>query len=212
MFCLNDLFLFSGLEDGDKDNIISSLSTPKNFKKGETIYSESVFPDAIGIVLKGEAFAVTNNQNRLYMNKFTVGTTFGAAAVFSESDNFVSTVTAKTDVTILFITENQLKEMFLKYPVTSLNYISFLSKKIHFLNQKVGLLSNQSAEDTVLNYLTSIADSNLTAQLPNNMTLLSKTLGISRASLYRCLDSLENNGFIIKEKNKVKVIKNEKNS
>lgn len=211
MYNLDDFFLFKGLEESQKNNIINGLSKPQNFKKGETIYSATLFPDAIGIILKGEAFAVTNNRNRLYMKNFTVGTCFGAAAVFSDGEEYVSTITAKTDIVILFISELQLKDIFLKYPKTSLNYISFLSEKIRFLNQKVGLLSASSAEDTVLNYLTTIADSDSYAKLPRNMTLLSKTLGISRASLYRCLDTLENNGFILKENNTVKVIKNEKN-
>ena len=212
MFCLDDFFLFFGLSDTEKKKIIQSLNKPQTFNKGDIIYSAEHFPNAIGIILKGEAFAVTNNEHRLYMKSFKEGTCFGAAAVFGNGNEYVSTVTAKTDVTILFITENELKNIFLTFPETSVNYINFLSDKIRFLNKKVGLLSSGSAEDTVLNYLSTIADNEGNATLPRNMTLLSKTLGISRASLYRCLDSLENEGFIIKEKNKVMVIKNEKNS
>lgn len=44
------------------------------------------------------------------------------------------------------------------------------------------------------------------------MTRFAKTLGLSRATLYRALDILEKNGNIIKENNKLKVIKYEKNS
>ena len=45
-----------------------------------------------------------------------------------------------------------------------------------------------------------------------NMSLVSKTLGISRASLYRALSDLEKSGYIIKENNYIKVIKNEKSN
>jgi len=211
MFDLNDFFLFSGLEKGQKQTILAGLSKPLFFKKGEVIYSAKHFPNAIGIITRGEAFAVTNNDNRLYMKNFQVGTCFGAAAVFGNGGEFVSTITAKSDIEILFIKEEELKNIFSQFPQTAINYIGFLSEKIRFLNKKVGLLSSGSAEDTLLNYLSSIADSNLNATLPDNMTLLSKTLGISRASLYRCLESLEKNGFILKTKNIVKVIKNEKN-
>ena len=44
------------------------------------------------------------------------------------------------------------------------------------------------------------------------MTLLAKTLGLGRATLYRSLDNLERDGIILRENNNIKVIKNEKNS
>lgn len=210
MFDLKNFFLFQGLENPEKEMLISNLPNPTLFKKGEVIYSATHFPNAIGIILKGEAFAVTNSSNRLYMNSFKEGTCFGAAAVFGNDEEYVSTITAKCDIVILFIKENELKSLFEKYPKTAINYISFLSSKIRFLNKKVGLLSSGNAEDTVLSYLRTIANSEMIATLPSNMTLLSKTLGISRASLYRCLESLEKNGFILKKNNTVKVIKNEK--
>lgn len=210
MYNFNDSFLLNGLTELEKSTIFSTLSKPQFFKKGETIYSAKHFPNAIGFIIQGEAFAVTNNENKLYMKNFREGTCFGAAAVFGNNGEFVSTITAKTDIEILFIKEAELKQIFQEFPKTAINYIDFLSDKIRFLNKKVGLLSSGSAEDTLLNFLTSIADSDHTATLPDNMTRLSKTLGISRASLYRCLESLEKNGFILKNKNTVKVIKNEK--
>ena len=145
------------------------------------------------------------------MKSFKKGTCFGVAAVFCGNDMYVSTVTAKTETKIVFITENQLNDMFNKYPKTAVNYIKFLSDKIRFLNKKLGILASPTAEETILNYITSIANGNGIAELPNNMTLLSKSLGISRASLYRALETLESEGLILKEKNIVKVIKNEKN-
>ena len=51
MFHLYDFFLFNGLDDSQKENIINGLSSPQNFKKGETIYSANLFPDAIGIAV-----------------------------------------------------------------------------------------------------------------------------------------------------------------
>ena len=212
MFDLNEFFLFNSLEISEKQVLISKLPKPTYFKKGEVIYSATHFPNAVGIIISGKAFAVTNNGNRLYMNSFSEGTCFGAAAIFGNNNEYVSTITAEVDIEILFLTEEILKKIFLEFPQTAINYIEFLSGKIRFLNKKVGLLSSGSAESTMLNYLTTIADNCGNATLPRNMTLLSKTLGISRASLYRCLEALENEGLILKNKNTVKVIKNEKNS
>ena len=73
-------------------------------------------------------------------------------------------------------------------------------------------MSSSGTENTVFKYLTSLADKNGEILNFKNMSLVSKTLGISRASLYRALNDLEESGYIIKENNYIKVIKNEKSN
>ena len=83
---------------------------------------------------------------------------------------------------------------------------------MRFLNKKLSVISCSNAEDTVLKYLLSVCDSDNNAKIPKSMTLLAKTLGLGRATLYRSLESLEKDGLILRENNNIKVIKNEKNS
>ena len=94
---------------------------------------------------------------------------------------------------------------------TLLNIIGNLDTKtdgeIRFLNNKLSVISCPDAEDTVLKYLSSSSDSDGYAVIPVSMTMLAKMLGLGRASLYRSLDALEQSGNIIRENNKIKVIK-----
>ncbi len=209
MNCSN-LFIFDGLSEQDTAQISALFPEPQRYKKGEVIYSGETFKNALGFVVKGTAVAVSNNDNKVYLKSFDQNMCFGAAALFGGKDTYVSTITAKTDIEILFIPEEQLKEIFTKYPKTAINYIAFLSDKVRFLNTKLRVISCMSAEDTVLTYLSNVTDSDGYANIPKNMTIFAKMLGLSRASLYRALDILENNGSILKENNKFKVIKNEK--
>ncbi len=213
MYQIKKLFIFDGLNDEQIQNAVHEFTNTKKFKKGEIIYSAEHFSNALCVLLSGKAVAFTNNGSRLCMNNFEVGDCFGAAALFGNEDCYVSTVSAKTDIEILFITEIELQKLFSKYPDTAINYIKFLSDKIRFLNKKLDVLSCATTEDTVLYYLSSVADSDGYAKIPdNNMTRLAKTLGLSRASLYRSFDSLERDSVILRENNLIKVIKNEKNS
>lgn len=209
---LEEIFLFDGLEVKTKQKIINTFSKPQRFQANEVIYSDSNFPTAIGIVIKGKAYAVTNNGGNVYMNNFEKGDCFGVAAIFGGKESYVSSIISKTDTEILFISEEELKRIFNEFPQISVNYIKFLSEKIRFLNLKLGVLSSNSAETTVYNYLSTVTDSDGFAKIPKSMTLLSRMLGLGRASLYRSLDTLEANGKILRENNKIKVIKNEKNS
>jgi CRP-like cAMP-binding protein len=207
---IKNIFLLNGLNQAEKAEIISGFSSTVKYKKGDIIYSADDFPNAIGYVVKGKAAAVTNNQNNIHMRTFEAGTCFGVASIFGGDNYYVSTITAKTDIEILFITENELKEIFLKFPKTATNYIEFLSNKIRFLNTKLSVISCNNADDTVLKYLSTVCDSEGNAANLKSMTLLAKTLGLSRATLYRSLESLEKSGIILRENNSIKVIKNEK--
>ncbi len=211
MIKTEEFFLFNGLSKTERNELLSLFPVAENFKKGDIIYSAEKFPNAIGFIKSGTAVAVTNNDKSLLMKTFTEGNCFGAAAVFNEGKSYISTIRAKTDMEIIFLSEKLLKEIFKKFPICAINYISFLSDKIRFLNQKLGLLSCSNTEDTVFNYILSIADEDNISNLPKSMTQLTKMLGISRASLYRSLDDLQAKGYILRQENKVKVINYEKN-
>ncbi len=206
-----DFFLIKGLNKQQICEITSNFSPVVTFEKGDIVYSSQNFSNAIGFITRGVAVAKSDNENETHLKNFEKGMSFGAAAVFGGEKNYISTITAKTDLEVLFITEAELLNIFEKYPQTAVNYITFLSEKVRFLNKKLNVVSSNGADNTLYKYLTSQMDINCEMEIPKNMTLLSKTLGISRASLYRALNSLEAQGSIIKNNNKIKVIKNEKN-
>lgn len=206
-----EFFLFEGLSEKEIISIKNSFECPVAFKKGEVIYSATHFSSALGYVLSGKAVAVTDNGHNLHMRTFEKGCCFGVAALFGGDKKYVSTITAASDTKVLFITEENLREIFSKYPKTAINYIEFLSDKIRFLNKKISVISCGSAEDTVLKYLLSVRNGENIAEIPKSMTLLAKSLGLGRATLYRCLENLEKDGIILRENNRIKVIENEKN-
>ncbi len=206
MLNTEELFLIDGLSEEEKKQITESFKKPIFFSKGEVIYSADKFSNSLGFICSGKAFAVTNNGQGVFMKSFEKGSCFGAAAVFGSGEKYVSTVIAKTDTEVLFISEEDLRQIFLKTPKTAINYISFLSDKVRFLNKKLSVLSCTSADETVYNYLSSVKDSDGYALTPKSMTLFSKMLGIGRATLYRSLDKLEENDKILRENNRIKVI------
>lgn len=212
MFEISQIFLLNNLPFELKTDIIKGFPKPILFKKGELIYSKEKFSNALAFVISGSAFAVSNNQNKIHLQTFCEGMCFGAGALFNNEKEYISSVFAKTNTKILFLEEEFLKNLFLNYPQVSINYIEFLTEKVRFLNKKLSIISCNDADDTLYNYLCGISNSENFAVIPTSMTILAKTLGISRASLYRALDNLIQSGKIIKKNNEIKVIKNEKNS
>ena len=203
---LKTLFLFENLEESEIKDIISLLPKPKLFEKGETIYSANQFKKALGFIIKGKASATTDNSDLLFMKTFSKGSIFGAAAIFGNEDTYVSRIIANSKTEVLFIDEETLKQIFAKYPQTSINYINFLSDKVRFLNNKLQMISCTNAEDAVYKYLIDNMDSEKLVKIPVSFTLLAKMLGLSRATLYRGFDALEQKNKIKRDKNIIKVI------
>ncbi len=201
MYDIKNCFLFAELTDSEREALISLLNEPVVFHKGDTIYSEDKYQNALGVLLEGSAAAYSG---RVIKRKFAEGDTFGAAAVFGNEARYISKITADRKCTIQFIDEATLCRWFSLNDKIAVNYISFLSDKIRYLNQKISHLSGNSAEDKLLCYLKANAKDGKAAV--QSMSFLAKATGMGRTSLYRALENLEDSGSIKRNKNIIKVI------
>lgn len=201
-------FIFGKTKDLVKDDVDLLVENAETFGKGECVYSEKNFKRAVGIIVDGKVRVTTvNKENGIVLKDMGKTDVFGAAAVFSDSDDYVSEIYAKTACTVVFVSEEKLRYLFSKYPESAINYISFLSSKITYLNSRISELSAKGADAKLLDYMTKKADENGFVSIPKNMSLLAKSLGIGRSSLYRAFDTLENDGFITKNSGKWKITK-----
>lgn len=194
---ISQIFLFSGVERNFKPE---ELGNTVKFKSGMSIYECDDYPKAIAVLLKGKAEAFSQSNTALKI--FETGSVFAVSAVFANEKTYVSRIVAKNDCEVLFIGEERLTELFKEYPKTAVNYISFLSEKIRFLNKKISLFTQDSVESKVYCFLL-----NRNSEEKLNMSLLSKTLGIGRTSLYRALNGLEEKNVIVRKDGKVSVLK-----
>lgn len=195
------------MSEKDKSYITASFGKTHRFSKNECIYDAVHFENALGCIISGKVNAAVGGAEGVVMKCFSAGQCFGAAALFGAGEQYVSSVTAVTDAEILFIAENELRQIFSLYPITAINYITLLSEKIRFLNNRLSVIAGPTAEASLYRYLSSAADAEGYASVPQNMTLLAKLTGLSRASLYRSLSALEENGLISRENNSIRVNK-----
>ncbi len=195
---LYETYLFKGAEKA-LDSI--ELSEPVSFKKGEVIYDQNRFLKSIGIVLSGKAKAVSLVSNGP-LSYFTVGNVFGAAALFGNGEEYISRIEAVSDCTVQFIEQEALTQLFKKDEQIAVNYISFLSSKIRFLNGKLSVMMQEGAQGKLFAYLYRLGEEGYSGK----MTELSKTLCMGRTSLYRSLENLEQNNLIVRKDGKIKVI------
>ena len=170
------------------------------FSRGETVFSPEIEKPRLAVVLKG-ALEVSKDtgKGRLFMSRLEAGAISGMSCLFAGT-SFPTTVTAAGDVRILFITEEQLMSLFGRYPGVLQKYLSLLSRKICFLNEKIESITAPDAVEALRAYLTDISLKlgTDTFPLPVSALRLAETLGIGRTSLYRAFDQLSTEGFLTK--------------
>ena len=193
---LSGCFLFKALNEQEKAETFEKL-TVMSFQRGEPIYTQHHFQKSLGIVLEGEA--AVKKDNGTLLNLLKAGSCFGAAALFAPAEEYVTSILAHKACKVVFISNEELAALFRKYPDMALDYIAFLSGRIQFLNQKIDSFTTPSAEEAVWQWIRTHADKDGKAIAAGGFARLARELSIGRATLYRCLTQLEQEGKITKD-------------
>lgn len=197
-------FLFWGLSDGDREKIMSGFSAPAVLCHGDELYRTGF----LGLIVSGTARVLRRNDSgeKIVMRTMECGDMFGAASVFGEWKEGSSSVVALTRCEVIYISETELRRIMEDYPQTAINYITFLSDRIRFLNRRMDVFSAGTAEQKLFEYLAGQSDTNGYVRLGFGMAELSRRLKIGRSSLYRALETLEAAGQIERDKNNFRIV------
>ena len=202
MTLLHDHFLFQGAEELLHE--AQSLGVSR-FSRGDTICDPATAGRALGIVLEGRAEAVAPTREKAVLAVFGPGGTFGAAALFG-GDGYVSRIRAVTACAVVLLPEELLRQWFQRCPQMAVNYIGFLSSRVRFLNGKIAIFTQDSAQHRLYRWLRANCDE--TGCLPEklSMTKLAATLSMGRTSLYRAMEELEEAKLIVRDGKRIEVI------
>lgn len=167
----------------------------RSFTKGQVIYSPDHFRKELACVLSGQVL-VTKGDGELVVSLLEPTDLFGAAALFNAEAEYVSTLTARSRSSVLFLTQDSVRQLIDSQPLFRGNYIRYLSCRIRFLSDKIDSLIRGSGEKKLSGFLLRQMDSDGQVKLACSMTELAARLNIGRASLYRELQKLEARGIL----------------
>ncbi len=173
------------------------------YRRGEVIYSPEVFRRALAVVAEGAA--EVESASGVALNRLGAGGLFGVAAAFGEPDRYVSTVRAATSCTVLFISGEQLARLFREHPDCAVRYAEFLTDRIRFLNAKIDSFTSPNVVQALEKWLLR-ASGGEKSFVVKSWSAVARTLGISRTSLYRALESLSADGKLVHEGKKVTIL------
>lgn len=175
------------------------------YAAGDLILSKGEKAHRLGILLRGRCECEREfSDGRMHMSSLGRNDMFGMVQLFGGEEGFVLNITAAEPCRILFITEEQMLELFRKEEKVLLNYLGYINSRIRFLNRRLDALSKDTVSGRLYSLLATEAEDGIYAV--HSYTLLAETLCVSRATLYRALDTLCAEGKILRDKKKIIVL------
>lgn len=198
MSVLTKLPLFAGCPENLLESILFPGCRMADYEAGEPIrqYKE---PPVLCILTAGSASVHTPGEgSECLLRVLHAGDVFGVATLFAASPA-VTRVTAEQPTRVLIVSESAVQALLSASPAFVMNYIAFLSDRIRFLNRRLSCLGAGSAARRLAAWLdTATPDGTEDCELSLPFSRMTELLGISRASLYRALDELEADGYIVR--------------
>ncbi len=197
-------WLFDSVDPAALARLIDA-SEQLSAERGTSIYTPHRFRRCLGVLLSGR---IQVTRETLVVSILSDGDVFGAAALFTDSGDYATTLTALTDCTLILMPQAQITALLRNSPEFAENYVRYLSGRIQFLSERLNAVSAGTAEGKLGQYLLSNADE--TGQITISATQLSARLGVGRATLYRAFETLEQNGAIVRAGKSIRILSREK--
>ena len=196
--------------NSDENKIISLIKTKdteiKAFKQGDEIFSQKNKDRKLGLMLIGEASVYSTDANHpVLLRSMFEGDAFGISNLFNENEEFVSTIVAKKQSSVILFSSQTIKQLLDESAEFRTAYIKFLSERICFLNKKISCFTAGTPERRLAVFLCSKSGEQ-SFSFTLNAKALSDMLNVGRASLYRAFDKLISDGFITKEAKTITVL------
>ena len=215
IYSIRKCYLFDGIKDEQLADAIKLLNGRiKNVVKDDYVVQLGGTIQYAGLLLKGKIESSFQNENfdQITMHTFTGGYLFGEGLVINHAKNSPVQVRAVEDSVVLFIDLEMIYAAADKSPIRNIlarNLIKSLAKKNLILNQKVRILSQKSLRDRIFIYLRTLSkDKDGYVRIPFTQTALAEYLGVNRSALSRELGRMQNEGLLVINGKRIKIIDN----
>ena len=183
---------------------IASLSHPRRFAAGETVFREGDSSNTCYLVRSGHARAIREHADgrQIALATFGPGDMFGELAMFDDEERS-ATIEAIDDLEALAILGPDMRRLMLQRPELAVALAVALSRRLRATNERLASQSFQTVQSRVANVLSQLveqarAEGAADEEVPITATQsdVAMLAGSSRESASRFLASLERAGVI----------------
>ena len=176
---------------------------PIFYKSKDILFKEGDSCNFLCYILEGEIEITTSsyNGNQEVISIIKEHDFFGQYILFQDNGKYLGEVIANKPTKIIKISKDTLLNIMMSDKSFLDAYISLISNESFNIKQQVKLLSHKNALDRVIFYLENNSINNECHI--DSVSSLAKNINLPRETVSRILSKLENNGFLIKNKNHI---------
>jgi len=196
-----DLFLCPicrNIPADEREQFLDALTfKTKHFPKGARIVNQGDVVNALYILLRGSVKAETISESGAVLNIETIQAPNPLAPAFLFADNnlFPVDVVALEDCTVIIISKDSITKQLATNKTFLEGFMTFNSNRVHFLSERLKLLSTKTIREKLAQYILSRAK-NSDFSLDMNQTALAEYFGVTRPALSRSLSEMITQGII----------------
>ena len=199
--------LFAGLSADSTLHLLHG-AVPRKYAKGQMIFEQGDDASAFYIVLEGwiKIFRPSASGDEAVFGVFTVGETFGEAAMFI-GGRYPAAAQAVEDCRLVAVHSKVFRDQLNKHPELAFQMLGAMSRHLHSLVLQVEQLQTRSSAQRLAQFLVSLApgqNGHTVLLLPYDKSLIAHRLGMKPESLSRAFARLRSQG-VSSDGNKVLV-------
>ena len=175
----------------------------KHLKKDDVLFRENDKCNCIGIVISGQISIVTylNDGTEIVFNTLKENGVFGNNLIFSSFPYYKGNIITNVSSEIALIQKKDLISLLKTNEAFMIEYLNIQSDFTKILNNKIKLLSIDSAQERLMFYMYE-NDNEIEF---TSISSLAKELYLQRETLSRLLSKLQKQNIIIKKGNTLKI-------
>jgi len=203
--------LFKNLSSAEILNFLDLVKcTQLTYEKDSMVVVEKDLCANIGFVIEGNLTIqqYSRNGEAMTIDTFKDGDCFGAPLLFTNEPLYPFTLRTLSKSTVLFVPFEEMHRMLRENQTLNFNYLTFLSRHIVVLKNKVKVLSHNDVRSRLIIYLSEemeIAGSS-TFKLRHKKTEIGEILKVARPSISRELSNMEKDNLITLDRSKVTIL------
>jgi CRP-like cAMP-binding protein len=203
--------LFRGLSIEELNSLFLQIKHQiRQFRSGEMLAQAGDEVDKAIILMEGrlQGEMVDFAGNSLKIEELDPPQMVAAAFLFGPKNLFPVYLSAKTDGKILVISKKEFTTMLTIESRTMVNYLNIVSGKAQFLSGKINFLSLKTIKEKVAFYLLQQMNNSVkkTLAISQTQTHLSELFGVTRPSLSRTIQEMENQAILTWSRDRVEIL------
>lgn len=205
--------LFAGMTEKEIETSLSLFSAvKKEYQKGSVIATQGSRLSRFGFILSGtvQVGFYDIDGNFVIMASVSSGDTFGESLCWLKVEEIPVIITAFTDVTLLWLSPEELLKGECSQALDLHNRFSkLLAQKTLSMNDRIQILTKPTIRQKIITFLSQCNTrfGGKTFSIPFDRETLALYLGVNRSALSRELSAMQNEGIIEFYKNTFKILK-----